>query len=87
MVINFDCPTEKEEQTEIDSILSSLDDKIELNLQMNKTLEATAQAIFKEWFINFNFPGFDGVLVKKYCQISHSEVMILLMKANTNWLR
>ncbi|MFA5657016.1 MAG: restriction endonuclease subunit S, partial [Dysgonamonadaceae bacterium] len=44
-------------------ILSSLDEKIELNLQMNQTLEAMAQAIFKEWFVNFNFPGFDGELV------------------------
>lgn len=50
-------------QSEIASILSSLDDKIELNLQMNQTLETMAQAIFKEWFVNFNFPGFDGVLV------------------------
>jgi type I restriction enzyme, S subunit len=50
-------------QKEIASILSSLDDKIELNLQMNQTLEAMAQAIFKEWFVNFNFPGFDGQLV------------------------
>ncbi|PVD51081.1 restriction endonuclease [Terrimonas sp.] len=37
-------------QAQIASILSSLDDKIELNLQMNRTLEAMAQAIFKEWF-------------------------------------
>ena len=46
----------------ITSILSSLDDKIELNLQMNQTLEEMAQALFKEWFVNFNFPGFDGEL-------------------------
>lgn len=50
-------------QKKIAQILSSLDDKIELNLQMNQTLEAMAQAIFKEWFVNFNFPGFDGELV------------------------
>jgi type I restriction enzyme, S subunit len=54
-----DLPTQKE----IAQILSSLDDKIELNLQMNQTLEAMAKAIFKEWFVNFNFPGFDGELV------------------------
>lgn len=54
-----DLPT----QRQIAQILSSLDDKIELNLQMNQTLEAMAQAIFKEWFIHFNFPGFDGELV------------------------
>jgi len=52
-----------EEQKEIASILTSLDNKIELNLQMNKTLETMAQAIFKEWFVDFNFPGFDGQLV------------------------
>jgi len=52
------------EQSRIASILSSLDDKIELNLQMNKTLEAIAQTIFKEWFVDFRFPGFDGVLVE-----------------------
>jgi len=56
-------PDDINHQSEIASILSSLDDKIELNLQMNQTLEATAQAIFKEWFVNFNFPGFDGELV------------------------
>lgn len=50
-------------QNELASILSSLDDKIELTLQMNQTLEAMAQAIFKEWFVNFNFPDFDGELV------------------------
>ena len=51
------------EQQRISSILSSLDDKIELNLQMNETLEAIAQGIFKEWFVDFKFPGFDGKLV------------------------
>lgn len=56
-------PADINQQQEIASILSSLDDKIELNLQMNQTLEAMAQAIFKEWFVNFNFPGFDGELV------------------------
>lgn len=61
--IEVTIPENIEEQQEIASILSSLDDKIELNLQMNQTLEAMAQTIFKEWFINFNFPGFDGELV------------------------
>jgi len=50
-------------QNQIASVLSSLDDKIELNLQMNKTLESINQAIFKEWFIDFRFPEFDGLLV------------------------
>jgi len=54
-----DLPT----QTQIAQILTSLDEKIELNLQMNQTLEAMAQAIFKEWFVDFKFPNYDGVLV------------------------
>lgn len=43
-------------QTRIASILSALDDKIDLNHQTNATLEAIAQAIFKEWFVDFRFP-------------------------------
>ena len=50
-------------QSRVANILSSLDDKIELNLQMNKTLAAMAQTIFREWFIDFRFPGFDGKLI------------------------
>ncbi len=42
------------EQKTIAHILGSLDDKIELNRQMNQTLEAMAQAIFKSWFIDFD---------------------------------
>ena len=49
-----------EEQKKIASILSSLDDKIELNNRMNKILEEMAQTIFKEWFVNFNFPNEEG---------------------------
>ncbi|WP_207632505.1 restriction endonuclease subunit S [Foetidibacter luteolus] len=47
-------------QKKLVSILSSLDDKIELNRQTNQTLEAIAQALFKEWFVDFNFPGATG---------------------------
>jgi type I restriction enzyme S subunit len=40
-------------QERIADILGSLDDKIELNRQMNQTLEAMARAIFKSWFVDF----------------------------------
>lgn len=40
-------------QREIAEILGSLDDKIELNRRMNETLEAMAQAIFRDWFVDF----------------------------------
>ena len=47
-------------QTAIAEILSSLDDKIELNNQINKNLEALAQALFKQWFVDFEFPNENG---------------------------
>jgi len=57
------CPLtypKREEQTRIASILSSLDDKIELNRQMNATLEKIASALFKRWFVDFEFPDENG---------------------------
>lgn len=49
-----------EEQKAIAHILSTLDDKIEVNNQINKTLENMAQAIFKQWFVDFEFPNENG---------------------------
>jgi type I restriction enzyme, S subunit len=43
----------KAEQENISAILDGLDDKIELNRRMNETLEAMAQAIFRDWFVDF----------------------------------
>jgi len=50
------------EQCEISAILTCLDDKIELNNRINKTLEEMAQAIFKSWFVDFE-PFQDGEFV------------------------
>ncbi|GGD99573.1 restriction endonuclease subunit S [Planktosalinus lacus] len=50
------------EQKSIASILSALDDKIELNLQMNKTLEEMAMALYKHWFVDFG-PFQDGEFI------------------------
>ncbi|AVI50931.1 restriction endonuclease subunit S [Pukyongia salina] len=50
------------EQKAIVSILSALDDKIELNLQQNKTLEEMAMALYKHWFVDFG-PFQDGEFV------------------------
>jgi len=51
--IQFPVPTLPEQQA-IASILGSLDDKIELLREQNKTLEAIGQAIFKSWFVDFD---------------------------------
>jgi type I restriction enzyme S subunit len=47
-------------QASIAEILSSLDDKIELNNKINQELETLAQTIFKRWFIDFEFPNENG---------------------------
>ena len=49
-------------QEKIASILSSLDDKIELNRRINGNLEQQAQALFKAWFVDFE-PFKDGKFV------------------------
>jgi type I restriction enzyme, S subunit len=43
-----------DEQKAIAHILGTLDDKIELNQEMNQTLEDIAKAIFKSWFVDFD---------------------------------
>ena len=50
------------EQKRISNFLSSLDDKIELNRQINDNLEQQAQALFKSWFVDFE-PFKDGEFV------------------------
>ena len=47
-------------QTAIAEILSSLDDKIELNNKINQELETLAQTLFKQWFIDFEFSNENG---------------------------
>lgn len=54
-------PTDLPTQNKIAEILSAYDAKIENNNKIIKNLEATAQAIFNEWFINFRFPGYEKV--------------------------
>lgn len=50
-------------QNEIVEILTSFDNKIEVNLNMNQTLEKIAETIYKEWFIKFKFRNFNGELI------------------------
>ena len=59
---SFSAPSEIKDQHRIASILSSLDRKIELNNKINADLEEMAQAIFKNWFVDFE-PFKDGKFV------------------------
>ena len=58
----FNIPCNISDQRRIASILSSLDRKIELNYKINADLEEMAQAIFKNWFVDFE-PFKDGKFV------------------------
>lgn len=48
------------EQDKTAKILFSIDQKIEINQKMNQTLEEIGQAIFKHWFVHFEFPNEEG---------------------------
>lgn len=60
--MNIRIPKNLEDQRRIASVLSSLDRKIELNNKINADLEEMAQAIFKNWFVDFE-PFKDGKFV------------------------
>jgi len=51
------------EQKAIAGMLSSFDEKVELLREQNKTLETFAQTLFKEWFVNFNYPDATSEMV------------------------
>lgn len=51
-------------QRRIADILSAMDEKFELNRQTNATLETIAESIFKEWFIDFDFPNSTGQMIE-----------------------
>ena len=53
--IKIEIPSLKE-QKRIADILTALDDKIELNNQMNQTLEEIENLLYKRWFVDFEFP-------------------------------
>jgi type I restriction enzyme S subunit len=54
-------PKEKKDQQKIASTLSAYDDLIENNTRRIQILEQMAQVIYKEWFVNFRFPGYEKV--------------------------
>lgn len=52
-----------ETQQKIASILSAYDDLIENNRKQIKLLEEAAQRLYKEWFVDFRFPGYENVAI------------------------
>ncbi|MEQ8472498.1 MAG: restriction endonuclease subunit S [Marinoscillum sp.] len=74
------------EQQAIAEILSSLDDKIELNLQMNKTLEEMAMTLYKHWFVDFGpfkegeFIDSELRLIPEGWEVSTFDTMLTLQR-------
>ena len=54
-----DYPESKEKQRKISGILKSYDDLIENNQKQIKLLEEAAQRLYKEWFVDLHFPGYE----------------------------
>lgn len=62
------------EQKAIASVLSSLDDKIDLLHRQNKTLEAMAETLFRQWFIEEAKEDWEEVKVKDYVTLNKSTL-------------
>jgi len=75
-------PNDVNEQSAIAKIFLDLDSKIELNQQMNKNLEEIGKAIFKKWFVDFEFPNEKG---KPYKSSGGKMVDSELGKAPKGW--
>ena len=64
MLDNLDIPLHSINiQTEIVNILSAYDDLIENNQKQIKLLEEAAQRIYKEWFVDLRFPGYENTKI------------------------
>ena len=60
-VLDYPIPNFKlEDQQKIASVLSALDDKIELNNKINAELEQMAKTLYDYWFVQFDFPDANG---------------------------
>lgn len=63
--ININVLTKKDNQIKVGKILSNYDDLIENNNKRIKILEKMAQKIYKEWFVDFKFPGYETTTFKQ----------------------
>lgn len=75
-------PENTKEQKAIGKVLANLDEKIGLNQRMNQTLEAVGAALFRRWFVDFEFPNQEG---KPYRSTGGKMVESELGKIPNNW--
>ena len=58
--LRFKVELDLNQQRKMVSILSKIDDKIEINNQINQELEAMAKTLYDYWFVQFDFPDRNG---------------------------
>lgn len=58
--LRFKVELDLNQQRKMVSILSKIDDKIEINNQINQELEAMAKTLYDYWFVQFDFPDQNG---------------------------
>lgn len=66
----------RENQDKIANILSAIDDKIQINNQINQELEAMVKTLYDYWFVQFDFPDQNGKPYKSsgYKMVFHPEL-------------
>lgn len=69
---------QKDIQVKIASVLSCIDDKIELNNKINENLERQAQEIFKSWFVEYT--PFGGITPKEWHNIILDDITSLVTR-------
>ena len=74
-------PAEKSVQIKIAKILSSLDDKIELNNRINDNLEQQAAAIFRSWFVNC--VPFGGIAPDEWKNVTLEDITAMVSRGIT----
>jgi type I restriction enzyme S subunit len=78
-----DLPTQKR----ISSFILSLENKIKINLKLNKSLEELAQTLYKHWFVDFEFPNKEGKPYKSSGgEMVESEIGIIPKEWNVTHL-
>ncbi len=83
-------PEDEIEQRAIASVLSSLDDKIDLLHRQNKTLEAMAETLFRQWFVEEAQEDWeDGCLgdiadINPTCQLKRGEISTYVEMKNVS---